>query len=207
METSKFAGLAGKTFTFAKLGAKTSDETRAELIATTAPNKFQINRLGSKLLNIQSGDRVKLIVDQPTEDLNAMFYLVVASAKDKDAALLASVGKVKGVGRSLVFNFSGVWSKMIQQNVEATELAAPALERMGLVVSRMTTPMKPKEGAENTEVNEPKLVYASKNKICYEIVDTEADMEIEGSVYHIWALTNLEIEEVNEDDQDDQTAE
>jgi len=176
METSKFSGLAAKSFSFAKLGAKTSDETRPELIATIAPNKFQINRLGSKLLNIQTGDRVKLIVDQPTTDLDAMFYLVVASAKDKTGALLASVGKVKGVGRSLVFNFSGVWSKMIQQDVAATELAAPALERMGLVISRMTTPMKAEEGA---EANEPKLVYASKNKICYEIVDTEQDMEIE----------------------------
>jgi len=205
METSKFAGLAGKTFGFAKLGAKTSDETRPELIATTAPNKFQINRLGSSLLKIQTGNKVKMIVDDEAEDVNSMFYLVVASDKDKsDAALLASVNKKAGIGKSLTFNFSGVWSKMIQNKVNATELSAPALERMGLVEERQTKPMADKDG----KVGEPKTVYAAKFKTFCEIVDTEIDIPIEGNTYRLWALTNIETAEVSEADVDaDEAAE
>jgi len=195
METSKFAGLAGKTFGFAKLGAKTSDETRPELIATTAPNKFQINRLGSSLLKLQTGDRVKMIVDDAAANVNEMFYLVVAPKQDKSGALLASVGKKAGIGKSLVFNFSGVWSKMIQNNVAATELSAPALERMDLVVERQTKPMADANGI----IGEPKIVYAAKSKTFCEIVDTEQDMEIEGKVYRLFALTNMATEEVTED--------
>lgn len=192
METSKFAGLANKTFGFAKLGAKTSDEIRPELIATTAPNKFQINRLGSTLLKVQTGNRVKMIVDDTATDVNEMFYLVVASSKDKSGALLASVGKKPGIGKSLVFNFSGVWSKMIQNDVNATELSPAALERKGFVVERMTTPMADANGV----TGEPKIVYSAKNKTFCEIVDTEQDLEIEGGVYRLFALTNIQSEEV-----------
>ena len=204
METSKFAGLAGKTFGFAKLGAKTSDETRPELIATTAPNKFQINRLGSSLLKLQTGDRVKMIVDDAAKSVDEMFYLVVAAAKDKSGALLASVGKKPGIGKSLVFNFSGVWSKMVQNDVKATELSPAALVRMGLAIERMTTPMKDENGV----VGESKSVYAAKSKTFCEIVDTEIDMVIEEQSYRLFALTNIQIEEVTEDAvADDENAE
>lgn len=193
METSKFSGLAGKKLSFAKLGAKSSDETRPEIIATTMPNKFQLNRLASRMLGLETGNRVKIVIDDDATDINEMYYLVVANEKDGDAAKLASVGKEKGIGRVLVFNFSGVWSRMIQMKVDASELSAKALSELGFTTARQTVQ---NEGS----TAEPKLVYSSKTKVFGEIIDTTVDMEIEGAVYHMYAVTNLRSEEVEEAD-------
>jgi len=86
---------------------------------------------------------------------------------------------------------------MIQNDVKATELSPAALERAGICRERWTTPMK---NDETGVLNEPKVVYEAKAKTFCEIVDTEQDVEIEGSTYRLFALTNLTTEEVSEED-------
>lgn len=121
----------------AKPGSKAVVASTPQLNTTPTVNKFSINPLTSKLLGVQHGDHVSIIVNDAAETIDEMYFLA-QGVNDSNQSKLAAVNKAPGVGRVLNFNYSGVWSKMLQFSTEAVELSLKALVERELAVERVT---------------------------------------------------------------------
>lgn len=134
MESVNFGSM---NFSIARPGTKVSTSSRPELVLVPTLNKFSLNSLASKLMDVESGDYVTILVNESASNLNEMYFITTGINEDSQSKL-ASVGNKKGTGRLLNFSYSGVWSKMIQNKVDAMELSPSALVDMGLVQARDT---------------------------------------------------------------------
>ena len=157
----------------AKAGKRTSNVTRPEIIVLPAINRFSINSLASDLMQIENGQKVTLLVNPDAESFNEKFY--ITKGFGDDMATVASVNKAGGFGRTLTFNYSGVYSQMLQGSVDAKETSAEGLAELGLAEQRTT------EGG--------KLAHSALKKVHFEVVSA-GEQEIGDETQEVYALTN-----------------
>lgn len=161
----------------ARPGTKVSTSSRPELILVPTINKFSLNSLASKLMDVEAGDHVTILTNDDASNLNEM-YFITTGIGDEGQSKLASIGNKPGTGRLLNFSYSGVWSKMIQNKVDAIELSAQALVDKGLVQERETE-------SGNTSYTGLRKVYFGlgepvevdingETKVLYPLVDSKA---------------------------------
>lgn len=131
MESMNFGNL-----TIARPGTKVSGAGYPELITGTGMNKFTLNGQASALMNLATGNTISILVNPEATSINDMYFLTEGIAGNESK--LASVNKAEGVGRVLNFNYSGVYSRMLQGTTDAVELSPEGLVNKGLATKRTT---------------------------------------------------------------------
>lgn len=136
-QKSKFV-LGGAAFKSVVSGERISNETIPVVEVSSQLNKFRINKLAAEMMNVTSGNKVKiLITDLPVAA--GKYLIAVTSDTDESAAKLLSPSGKDGFG-SLLFNYSGVWSRMTQSDIEdAKELGIDFFVEAGEAVKRGKT--------------------------------------------------------------------
>lgn len=130
---SKFS-LAGLSVQGVRSGERAPQEIKPGVEVSNQYNKFRITKTAAEIIGLKTGDRVKLFVTN-AEEMYGRYLLAVAKDTDELSAKVATAGKKEGFG-SLTFNYSGVWSKMIQfDNPAAMEKSIHAFvaENIGVV--------------------------------------------------------------------------
>lgn len=120
-------------------GKKAVTAVRAELILNPTYNKFTLNSIASELLKVQNGDYVAILVNDDSTSIDDKFFIVKTS--DTSKALLASTKKHEGIGRNVTFNYSGVYSQILQfaNNIkDGIALSAKELTKLNLMQERET---------------------------------------------------------------------
>lgn len=172
MENVNFGKMS---FSVAKPGVKPSNATRPELVLAPTFNKFNLNSLASSLMKVQNGDYVTIITNDEAADVNSMYFIAKGIGEEAQAKL-ASVGKAPGYGKSLSFNYSGLYSKMLQTKVDAQEISAEGLNELGLVEKRET------EGGSES--------FVALKKIHFELGEP-FEVEIDGMETTLYPLINM----------------
>lgn len=153
-------------------GTKVSGATRAELILNPTFNKLSLNGIATNKMGVEHGDFVTIIENKNAESLNEKFFITKGIGEGQQAKL-ASVTKEGGSGKVLSFNYSGVYSKMLQETTDAIELSPEALEEKELV--------------NIYETSGGKRAYTATKKMFFEIGDA---VEAEG-IGDIYPLINM----------------
>lgn len=181
MKEGKFA--KALDLTVVKAGKKVINATRPELIVVPTINRFSLNSLATDAMRLESGDFITLLVNRGAESFDEKFFITKGFGDDK--ATLASVGKAKGYGRVLTFNYSGIYSQMLQGTIEASELSPEGLVDLGLAVKR--------EKEEGATFSANRKVHFEIQSIGVQVIGKDDDGDdIEQEVY---MLTNSKIED------------
>lgn len=137
---SKFKSLLSK-LTPVNTGTKASNDVIPTITVLGIPNKFNLNRLATDLMGLHVADRVKMFDLGKDAEADARFFIAKADKNDTSAAkVAASNSAVKSTsGVDMAFNYSGIWSCLIQGEVDAVELGYEAMVEKGVVVKGETT--------------------------------------------------------------------
>ena len=127
---SKFS-LSSMTVTAVKSGERVSNDIIAICETASQLNKFKLNKLASELMGLVAGNRVKFLISGETS-IDGKFLLAVASDDDASAAKVAAAVKGTKGATVLQFNFAGVWSKIMQADVDAIEKNGKTLVAEGI---------------------------------------------------------------------------
>lgn len=136
---SKFSlGGAMSSIVSVKSGERVSNETVPYVTTASQLNKFTINKPAAELMGLVSERRVKLLITGlPVAE--GRYLLAISTDEDSTAAKVANPSGADGYG-SLLFNYAGIWSKMVQYDVEdAKEKSIEAFEAEGVAVKRSNT--------------------------------------------------------------------
>lgn len=168
-KTSPFTLGSKAKIVSAQTGVRTSNEVKPQIELASQINKFKLNKLGSELMNVVSGNRVKILINTGSEGIDGRYLICVANDNDKNAAKLLSTTGVTGF-TTLLFNYSGIYSKMWQATTEASEKGGEAFLAEGV--------------ARKTE----KGAFYLNEKVTYDIVKVEdvtaeEPLEVDGQVY------------------------
>jgi hypothetical protein len=182
----------------AQAGVRTSTEVKPVLELSSQFNKFRLNKLGSELMNVVAGDKVKLLINTGAETIDGHYLIAVAKDVDTACAKLLAAGGAKGHSAQQ-FNYSGMYGRMWQAVVGASDKGAKLFVAEGNAVEAKS-----------------KAVYLT-SKVEYEVVKVddiseESPLEVDGMEYtEVYALINPEriavepkaemAEEVTEDTQ------
>lgn len=124
--------------TIAKPGTRAVGSSSPELYTAPTINKFVLNSLASKKMNLQHKDTVTILVNEKAEDINQMYFLT-KGIDGMCASLAANLNKDGEVaGDNLSFSYAGVWSRMVQYEVDAIEVSMEDLAKQGLADTRTT---------------------------------------------------------------------
>lgn len=167
-------------FSVNRPGTKVSSSSTPEVVLLPTFNKLGVNPVATKKLGWEHGDYVTIITNDNAEDMNSLYF--ITDGIDGNRSQLSSVGGTKGVGRSLTFNYSGVYSRILQGKVDAVESSPDGLVQLGLVQKRQT------EGG--------KTAYTALKKVHFEIGDA-IEVEINGVDKEIYPLINPRFEDYN----------
>ena len=131
---SKFS-LSSMKVVAVKSGERVSNDTIPTLETASQLNKFKLNKLASETLGVTAGNRVKLLIsDEKTID--GKYLLAIASDNDSSAAKLAAAAKGATGFTVLQFNYAGVWSRVMQADVDAIEKSGQTLVAEGSAIFR-----------------------------------------------------------------------
>lgn len=166
------------SFKAAKPGTKASNSTRPELIVTPTINKFTLNNLGADKLGLEHGDFVTITENQNAEDFDGRYF--ISKSYGESYSKLAATNKSTGGGVALHFSYSGVYSKMLQEDVSAYELSPEGLVEKGL--------------AQVSETESGNKSYTITKKIYFEIGEP-MEVEIGDETVTLYPLTNSKTEE------------
>ena len=125
----------GFKLSIATKGQKATNATRPELSLTPTYNQFRLNPLATKALDLEDGDYITIVEDND-KSWKGRFYIAVGTVEN--GAKLAAINKKKGVGRTLTFTFSGVYSRMLQGDGNAQNLAPDILSNEGFLTKHIT---------------------------------------------------------------------
>ena len=129
----------GKTkIVSAQAGVRTSTEVKPILELSSQFNKFRLNKLASELMNVVGGDRVKLLINTGAETIDGHYLIAVAKDVDTSAAKLMAAQGIKGHAAQQ-FNYSGMYGRMWQAIVSASEKGAKAFIAEGVAISKGST--------------------------------------------------------------------
>lgn len=173
MKESKFG--KGLNLIVAQAGKKAPSATRPEVTLVPTINRFSINSLASEEMQVESGDTVTFLVNPDAESFDEKFFITKGFGDSQ--ATLASVGKAKGYGRTLTFNYSGIYSQMLQGTVEAKEVSPEGLVNLGLI----------KEGV----TPNGKVSYSALKKIHFHLVKADTIELEDGEEQDVYALTDV----------------
>ena len=112
-------------------GTKSSNDVRPAITTGRAINKFTMNASASALIGCQHGDRVVMFAMPNADSINERFFIAIS--QNEEGCKLASAGNTKGVGRPQSFNYSGIWSQMLLQDVDAAPVGEKVLMDKGLM--------------------------------------------------------------------------
>lgn len=193
-------------FTSAKLsklnavarGTKSSNDVRPAITTGRAINKFTMNASASALMGCGHGDRVVMFALPGAESIDEKFFIAVSTGDE--GCKLASAGGTKGVGRPQSFNYSGIWSQMLQQDVDAAPCGEAALVEKGLMAEVATQLGRDGQQCYATLANK-KVEYG------VELVTDENDdalpVEVDGIIYEkVFVL--VEPKELSVDETEDE---
>lgn len=161
------------------VGTKASNDTVPTLTLLGIPNKFQLNRLATKALDLNIGDRVRIFdAGKHAESLDDRYYIAKTSVDDPASAKIgrANSSNKAESGVDMTFNYAGVWSTLVQGDVEAVEMGYDALAEKGCVVKGSTAGGRDK--------------YRATKTIKLEVQEV-GEAEIEGITYKMFVLTNF----------------
>ncbi|KAF5080412.1 hypothetical protein DSECCO2_120560 [anaerobic digester metagenome] len=169
-------------FQAARPGTRTTGSSKPEFKLLGVFNRFQLNSVASKVTGAKNGDFITIFVDSeaPFEE----GYAIAINADPKNQAKLAAVKGKEGVGRKLTFNYSGVYSQMLQKSPAANEASAAGLVEMGLMHTNTT-----KEG---------NVTYLANESIIFEVGEGFEYEISEGKTITMYPLINPNVE-VNDD--------
>ena len=159
----------------AQAGVRTSTEVKPVLELSSQFNKFRLNKLGSELMNVVAGDKVKLLINTGAESIDGHYLITVAKDVDTACAKLLAAGGAKGHAVQQ-FNYSGMYGRMWQTEVGASDKGAKAFIAEGNAIEA-------KSGA----------TYLT-SKVEYEVVKVddiseESPLEVNGVEYtEVYAL-------------------
>ncbi len=174
MESTNFMNLSVN-----RPGTKVSASSAPELILLPTFNKFAINPAASKKLGWETGDHITIITNEGAEDINNT-YFITKGIGEGNQSKLAAIENKPGLGRMLFFNYSGVYSRVLQGTPDAIEASADGLSREGLVQKRTTA--------------SGKVAYTALSKIYFKIGDG-MEVEINGEDVTIYPLVDMRSEE------------
>lgn len=186
MKSSKF-DLGKLNLVAVQTGVKGSNDVEPTLTLQGIPNKFQLNRLATKLIGLKVKDRVNIFNNKDAKDINEKYFLAKVA---KDGKLGAKVNRSNSTtkleeGIDMAFNYSGVWGVCLQGDPNAAELGYEALEAKGLVVSGKTSGGKGR--------------WRSAIDVKF-TVEEAGTAEIDGVTYELFALTNYTASPKSEDE-------
>lgn len=124
--SAKLAGL-----TAIARGTKSSNDIRPAITTARGINKFTMNASASAMIGCQHGDRVVMFALPTAENINEKFFIALSAGKE--GCKLASAGNTKGVGRPQSFNYAGIWSQMLMQDVNTAPVGEKVLVDKGLM--------------------------------------------------------------------------
>lgn len=114
-------------------GQRVSNETEPTVELTSQFNKLKLNTLAVSLMGLIPGDKVKfLITDEPTID-GKFLIGKTAETDEQSAKTLSQSGKTD---TSLLFNYSGIYARLWQANVEAIEKGGESFVKEGVAVKK-----------------------------------------------------------------------
>jgi hypothetical protein len=159
-------------------GTKASNDTVPTVTLLGIPNKFQLNRLATKALDLNIGDRIRIFDNKNAESLDERYFIAKTSVEDPASAKIgrANSGNKASSGVDMTFNYAGVWSSLVQGEVDAVELGYDALAEKDCVIKGTTTGGREK--------------YRATKTIKLEIVEV-GEAEIEGVTYKVHVMTNF----------------
>ena len=163
----------------AQAGVRTSTEVEPLLELSSQFNKFRLNKLASELMNVVGGDKVKLLINTGAETIDGHYLIAVAKDVDSACAKLLAAGGAKGHSAQQ-FNYSGMYGRMWQATVNASDKGAKAFLAEGNAIEA-------KSGA----------VYLT-SKVEYKVVKVddiseESPLEVDGLEYtEVFALISPE---------------
>jgi hypothetical protein len=161
-------------FRILRPGVKASGATVPQLVLTPTINKFQLNGLAAKLLDLETGDHISIIENPDAKDFNELLF-ISRGLGDVNQAKLASTNKAVGAGRPLTFNYSGLYSRLLQGSIDAIEATPESMVDAGLMVK-------------NT-----KSSYTSKSKIYFNVGEG-MDVNIDGAgEVTVYPLTGMKV--------------
>lgn len=117
-------------------GTKSSNDVRPAITTGRAINKFTMNASASELIGAGHGDRIVMFSLPGAESINEKFFVAVSVGDE--GCKLASAGNTKGTGRPQSFNYSGIWSQMLQKSVDAAPCGEAVLVDAGLMAKVAT---------------------------------------------------------------------
>jgi hypothetical protein len=119
-----------------KSGAKSVDESYAQLSLTPTYNTFKLNNKAMGLLGIVPGDRVIMfdMVSLGATDQNDRYYLASAEGIEIDG-----VEQGAKVTTTRSFNYGGIYGTIIADDFEVTSISPVSLAEKGLLEQRVST--------------------------------------------------------------------
>lgn len=117
-------------------GTKSSNDVRPAITTGRAINKFTMNASASELIGAGHGNRIVMFSLPGAESINEKFFVAVSVGDE--GCKLASAGNTKGTGRPQSFNYSGIWSQMLQKSVDAAPCGEAVLVEAGLMAKVAT---------------------------------------------------------------------
>jgi hypothetical protein len=168
-------------------GTKASNDTVPTITLLGIPNKFQLNRLATKELDLSIGDRVRIFDNKQAASLDERFFIAKTTVEDPASAKIgkANSGNKAESGVDMTFNYAGVWSALVQGEVDAVELGPDALVEKGCMIKGTTAGGREKYRATKTIKLEIQLV---------------GDAEIEGVTYKVYVMTNFKSDEKSDEE-------
>lgn len=158
-------------------GTKASNDTVPTVTVLGIPNKFHINRLATVMMGLTIKDRVRIFDNKEAESLDERYFIAKTSQDDPASAKLgkANSGNKSETGIDMSFNYSGVWSILVQGKHDAVEMGYDALVASGVVV----------KGATSSGREKYRAASAIKLEVVYAGTATIDEIE-----YEVYALTN-----------------
>lgn len=166
-------------FSVNRPGTKVTSSSAPELTLLPTFNKLSLNPAASKKLGWENGDYVTIISNDSAEDFDSLFYITKGLGEGNQSKL-AAINNKAGTGRMLHFNYSGVYSRMLQGKVDAVEASPEGLAREGFVQKRIT------EGG--------KTSYTTLKKVHFTIGDP-VEAEVGDETVELYPLTNAHFED------------
>ena len=127
---SKFS-LSSMKVVAVKSGERVYNDVIAIVETASQLNKFKLNKLASETLGVVGGNRIKLLISGE-ETIDGKYLLAIAADDDSSAAKLAYAAKGASGYSVLQFNYAGIWSKVMQADVDAIEKSGQTLVAEGV---------------------------------------------------------------------------
>lgn len=196
LNAAKLSGL-----TVVARGMKSSNDVRPAITTARGMNKLTMNASASQLIGCQHGDRVVMFALPDPQNINERFFIALSAGNE--GCKISSSGKAVGVGRPQAFNYSGIWSQMLLQKVDAAPVGERVLVDMGLMQEIET--QKGRDGEMCSAVLATKRVEYGVELVTDEDGDAIPVTLADGTMYEkVYVLTDpkevsIESEDANEE--------